>query len=126
MKKILPIGSASRRMRRGLVLAAMAGVFAVAGISAASAQATQGSIFGKAPAGDTVSVHSISTGAGRTVHVDSEGRYLASHLPVGIYTVTLKKDDKAYVEHPNVAVSVARGQEVDFDCSKIECGAAAN
>lgn len=114
----------SRCLRRSLLLTAVAGVFAVAGISAASAQSTDGSIFGKAPAGDTVSVRSTTTGVGRTVTVDAEGRYTASHLPVGVYTVTLKKGGKAYVEHQNVPVSVARGQQVDFDCSKINCGAA--
>lgn len=122
MNIVSSIDFSGRRFRRGLLLAGMAGVFAVAGISTASAQATQGSIFGKAPVGASVSVRSTETGAGRTVHVDSEGRYSAPELAAGVYNVYLKKDGKAYVEHPNVQVIVARGSQVDFDCSKINCG----
>ena len=112
----------ARRLGQGLMLAGIAAVFAVAGIATASAQATTGSIFGKAPAGYTVSARSTTTGAGRTVHVDASGRYSAPELPVGVYKVTLKNDGKALVEHPSVNVIVGRGVQVDFDCSKLKCG----
>lgn len=121
MNSIFSIHPVSRRLAKGLVLAGVAGAFAVAGISTASAQSTTGSVFGKAPAGYAVSVHSNTTGTGRTVHVDSTGRYSAKALPDGVYTVTLKQDGKAVARHPNVPVTVGRGVEVDFDCSKIKC-----
>ena len=111
-----------RRLGRNLLLAGVASAFALAGVSTASAQATTGSVFGKAPAGYAVSVRSATTGAGRTVHVDSSGRYSARELPNGVYTVILEDKDQAVAKHPNVEVVVGRGVEVDFDCNKIKCG----
>ena len=126
MNSIFSKNPVSRRLGRSLMLAGIAGVFALAGVSTASAQATTGSVFGKAPAGYTVSVRSAATGAGRTVHVDSAGRYSARELPNGIYTVTLQDKDQPVVKHPGVQVIVGRGVEVDFDCSKLNCGEVAS
>jgi len=60
------------------------------------AQSTTGSIAGQVPAGlgDTVTIQS-STGLVREVPVDSRGRYVATQLPVGSYTVTLKRGGEA-------------------------------
>lgn len=118
--------SVSRRIARGLALAGVMGAFAVAGISTASAQATAGTVFGKAPAGYSIAVRSDTTGAGRTVTVDSAGRYAASHLPQGTYTVTLKQSDQDVVKHLNVPVTAGRGVEVDFNCGEIKCNEAAS
>ena len=122
MNSIFSKHPVARRLGRSLMLAGIAGVFALAGVSTASAQSTTGSVFGKAPAGYAVSVRSATTGTGRTVHVDDSGRYSARELPNGVYTVTLKDKDQAVAKHPNVEVIVGRGVEVDFDCSKIKCG----
>ena len=122
MNSIFSIHPVSRPLAKSLMLAGVAGVFALAGISTASAQSTTGSVFGKAPAGYAVSVRSTTTGTGRTVHVDSAGRYSAPALPNGVYTVTLKDKDQAVAKHLNVEVIVGRGVEVDLDCSKIKCG----
>ena len=65
MNSIFSKNPVSRRLGQSLMLAGIAGVFALAGVSTASAQATTGSVFGKAPAGYTVSVRSAATGAGR-------------------------------------------------------------
>ncbi|MEW9572589.1 carboxypeptidase-like regulatory domain-containing protein [Rhodanobacter sp. Si-c] len=126
MNTIFPIRSFSRRIARGLAVAGVMGAFAVAGISTASAQATAGSIFGKAPAGYSVSVRSDLTGVGRTVTVDSKGRYFAHELPNGTYTVTLKQSGEAIAKHLNVPVTVGRGVEVDFQCGEIKCDEVAN
>jgi len=126
MNSIYSMNPVARRLGRSLMLAGIAGAVALAGVSTASAQATSGSVFGKAPAGYAVSVRSTTTGAGRTVHVDSSGRYSARELPNGVYTVTLQENGQPLVKHPNVSVIVGRGVEVDFDCSKIKCGEAAN
>lgn len=127
MNNILSIRSFSRRIACGLVLASVIGVFAVAGISAASAQETSGSIFGKAPAGDKIAVRSDTTGAGHTVTVDSTGRYFAHVLPPGSYTVTLKQGDQDVARHLDVTVTVGRGVEVDFKCGdEIKCDEVAN
>lgn len=108
------IVSSLQHLRRGATVAGAALVLALAGMSCASAQSTTGSIFGKAPAGDTVTVRSTGTGAGRTVHVDANGRYEAGHLPVDVYTVVLKQDGKPVLQHPNVQVLVSRGVQVDL------------
>lgn len=126
MNRIFSINPPSRRRGWSLALAAAVGMFALAGSTAASAQSTSGSVFGKAPTGYAVAARSATTGAGRTVHVDSHGRYFIRELPVGVYTVTLKEADKAIAKHLNVSVVVGRGSEVDFDCSKLNCSEVAS
>jgi hypothetical protein len=121
MNKNLSFRSALHRIARGLALAGVVGACAVAGISTASAQATAGKVFGKAPVGYSITVHSDATGIGRTVKVDAEGRYSAAQLQPVIYTVTLKQDDQALAKHINVPVTVGRGIEVDFKCGEIKC-----
>lgn len=124
MNTIPPFRSALHRVARGLAFAGVVGACAVAGISTASAQATAGKVFGKAPAGYSITVHSNATGIGRTVKVDAAGRYSAAQLQPGIYTVTLKQDDQAVAKHLNVPVTVDRGIEVDFRCGEIKCNQA--
>lgn len=51
------------------------------------AQSTTGGISGSAPAGSTVTV-SNNSGFSRTYTADSSGRYNATNLPIGNYTVT--------------------------------------
>ena len=126
MNNILLPRSVSRRIARGLALAGVIGAFAVAGISTASAQATAGDVFGKAPAGYSVAVRGDTTGVGRTVTVAASGRYFAHALPMGTYTVTLKQSDQDVAKHLNVPVVVGRGIEVDFNCSEIKCNEVAN
>jgi len=122
MNPVFSIRSFSRRIARSLVMAGVVGAVALAGVSVASAQATAGSIFGKAPAGDSITVRSNETGTGRTVKVDSTGRYFAHEMAMGTYTVTLKQNGQAIAEHLNVPVTVGRGIEVDFQCGKeIKC-----
>lgn len=80
----------------------------------AMAQSTTGSIFGQAEPGDTVTVTSASTGLSRDVAVDSSGRYRVSNLPVGAYSVTLKKDGTAVGTHNDVTISPGSGTAVNF------------
>ena len=105
---------------RGLALAAVIGMCA-AGSATAFAQATAGKIFGKAPAGDTVSAQSTATGLQRRVQVDAKGRYSIAPLPAGVYTVTLEENGRPVLKHLNVPVIVSRGIKVDFDCAQGEC-----
>ncbi|EIL99212.1 Oar protein [Rhodanobacter thiooxydans] len=87
-----------------------------AGSATAFAQATMGNIFGKAPAGDTVSAQSTTSGLLRRGQVDAKGRYYIGPLPVGNYTVTLEENGRPIVKHLNVPVVVDRGIKVDFHC----------
>ncbi|WP_266168734.1 TonB-dependent receptor [Dyella subtropica] len=82
----------------------------------AMAQSTTGSIFGQAPAaaGETVSVVSDSTGLTREVAVDSAGRYRADSLPLGTYTVTLKKDGAVVSQREKVGISAGGATAINF------------
>jgi hypothetical protein len=108
---------------RGRMLAAMAvaGLAAALGPMSAHAQETGGSIFGWAPAGQTVTVKGLTSGARRHVTVKDSGRYSISRLPLGIYTVTLEKDGKPVDTRSNVPLKVGRGAEVDFACPQDHC-----
>jgi len=106
----------------GLALAAIVGIGGMTASTTAAAQATAGSIFGKAPAGDTVRAKSTTNGMQRHVEVDDKGRYTIGSLPVGVYTVTLEENGQPVVKHPNVQVIVNRGVNVNFDCEQGKCG----
>ncbi|WP_426688686.1 carboxypeptidase-like regulatory domain-containing protein [Rhodanobacter ginsengiterrae] len=114
------------RHRRGLSIKTLAmalviSVCGVAGTSTVYAQATVGSIFGKAPAGDTVTAKSMTSGLQRDDQADAKGRYDIGHLPTGTYTVTLMQNGQPVVKHVNVPVVVGRGIKVDFDCAQSQC-----
>ena len=78
-------------------------------------QATTGTIFGSAPvaAGETVQVIG-SNGTTREVAVDSSGRYTVANLPLGNYTVTLRKDGQTVSSRQGVGIGVGTGTEVSF------------
>ncbi|WP_234411355.1 MULTISPECIES: TonB-dependent receptor [Rhodanobacter] len=80
----------------------------------AMAQSTTGSIFGQAPAaaGETVTATNAS-GLTREVTVDSSGRFQINNVPVGTYTVSLKKSG-AVVETRKVSLAPGAGTSVTF------------
>jgi outer membrane receptor for ferrienterochelin and colicin len=105
--------------RRTALTVAMAMGLGFTGL--AFGQATTGSIFGTAPAGsgDTVMVQGAN-GASREVAVDANGRYSVNGLPVGRYTVTLRKDGQVLATQDNVTVSPASGTNVPFSAASAE------
>lgn len=107
-KRFIPRG---KQPRRNALMTAMAVALGFSGF--AYGQATSGAIFGNAPVGETVTLNSAS-GLNRTVTVDASGRYSASNLPVGTYTVTLSKDGSTISSRNNVTISAGAGTEVDF------------
>jgi hypothetical protein len=106
---------------RNLAIAAVIGVFGVAGSAVVHAQSTAGHVFGIAPAGDSIHAYNNATGAQRRVHADADGRYIINSLPVGVYTVTLEENGQPVVKHLNVGIRVGGGIKVDFDCAKGQC-----
>jgi hypothetical protein len=82
---------------------------------AAMAQSTTGSIFGQVPAGlgDSVSIQG-GNGLHREVPVDSRGRYAASQLPLGEYTVTLRRGSETVQTRDHVNLRVNAATEVSF------------
>ncbi|MBS0217961.1 MAG: TonB-dependent receptor [Proteobacteria bacterium] len=70
------------------------------------AQATSGSIYGTVPAGATVTIRN-DAGFTRTITADSQGRYTASSLPVGSYTVTSGDSRREVVVTPGAGANVS-------------------
>ncbi len=62
----------------------------------------------------TVLVENKSNGVVRRIAVEGDGRWRASGLPVGVYSVTLMRDGKPVSSTDNVEVKVAQGSEVLF------------
>lgn len=104
--------------------AAFLGLCGAAAFTGAYAQSTTTNIFGHAPAGETITVHS-TTGIHRHVVVNAKGHYSLPTLPLGVYTVTLEKDGKTVDTRANISLSVGRGAEIDFACPNDQCAAAA-
>jgi hypothetical protein len=98
--------------RNALALALAAGL-GFTGI--AHGQATTGSIFGTVPAaeGETVLIQSAN-GLSREVPVDAGGHYAAGNLPLGNYTVSLRKDGATIDSRRDVTLIVGAGTQVSF------------
>lgn len=110
----------------GLAIAIVLGVYGTVGFTAVHAQSTVAKVFGWAPAGQTITAHSSTSGARRHVQANAKGRYTISALPLGIYTVTLEKDGKAVDTRSNIPLTVGGGAEIDFACPHDQCAASAN
>ncbi|RUL69210.1 carboxypeptidase-like regulatory domain-containing protein [Dyella choica] len=93
--------------------------------STAHAQSTSSTIFGQAPAGETITATS-SLGLHRHETVNKKGRYKISSLPTGDYTVTLEKSGQSVDTRSNIALIAGRGAEVDFACPNDHCAASEN
>ncbi|WP_162253085.1 TonB-dependent receptor [Rhodanobacter sp. Soil772] len=81
-----------------------------------------GVIFGNAGdvPGATVHLQNVNTGQSRDITVEANGRYRATSLPVGTYTVTLKRDGQVVGSRENVQVRVGSGTDVSFDAAASE------
>jgi hypothetical protein len=79
------------------------------------AQSTTGSIFGQVAAGtgDTVKVENAA-GFSREAPVDARGRYTIAQLPLGTYTVSVRRNGTTVQSRDNVALRVGSGVDVSF------------
>jgi hypothetical protein len=104
----------------------LAGAIAV-GLTASPvhAQSTSATVFGWAPAGETVTVAG-GPGMHRHAKANDKGRYIVNALPMGTYTVALEKDGKVVDKRSNINLTVGRGAEIDFACEHDQCGVAPN
>ncbi|MBB3225955.1 outer membrane receptor for ferrienterochelin and colicin [Luteibacter sp. Sphag1AF] len=100
----------TRRHALALAVATCLGV-----ATGAYAQSTTGNLYGTAPvgAGETVLIES-STGLKREVPVDAMGKYVASQLPLGTYTITLRRDGAAIDSRKDVQLRVGSSTDVSF------------
>ena len=84
----------------------------------AMAQSTTGSVYGQATAGETVVITGQS-GLTREVTVDNSGRFQVSNIPIGSYTVSLKKAGQV-VDRRNVTLSPNAGTAVNFTTTGLQ------
>lgn len=98
---------ASNYLTKGLKRSALTLALGLCFTGGVQAQSTTGGIYGTAPAGSTVTITS-NRGLTRTLTADANGRYNASNLPIGSYTVTsgaLKRE---------VVVTVGSNSNISF------------
>ena len=97
----------------------------LSGVAMAQSNAS-GVIFGSAgnASGTVVHLENVNTGLSRDITVESNGRYRATSLPVGTYTVTLKRDGQVVGSRENVQVRVGSGTDVSFDTATASEGQA--
>jgi outer membrane receptor protein involved in Fe transport len=98
---------ASNYLAKGLKRSALTVALGLCFAGGVQAQSTTGSVNGSAPAGSTVTI-SNNSGLSRTVTVDADGRYNATNLPVGAYTVTSGSDQR------QITVVVGSSANVSF------------
>lgn len=93
----------------------------------ALAQSTTGSIFGQvaASSADAVQIKS-NTGLARTVTIDKNGRYVATELPLGNYTVSLLRDGQVVDSRNDISLRVGGGTEVSFEAASARSLGAVN
>lgn len=74
-----------------------------------------GSIFGSSAApGTSIVIRNLDTGLVREVSIDANGRYSASALPVGRYSVSAVQDGQTVAIREDVLVRLGSGSEVSF------------
>lgn len=98
---------ASNYLAKGLKRSALTVALGLCFVGGVQAQSTTGSISGTVPAGSSVII-SNNSGLTRTITADANGRYNASSLPIGSYTVT-SGDSKR-----EVVVTVGSNANVSF------------
>ncbi len=99
--------SSNNYFAKGLKRSALTVALGLCFAGGVQAQSTSGSIFGKADAGQTVTITS-ETGLTRTVTADANGNYNFLSLPVGNYKVASGSSNR------DAVVRVGSGSQVDF------------
>jgi hypothetical protein len=104
---------ASKNIVNGLKRSALTVALGLCFAGGVQAQSTSGSIFGKADAGQTVTIVS-ETGLTRTVTADAGGSFNVVSLPAGSYKVTSNGSTR------DVVVRVGSGAQVDFGATTLD------
>ena len=107
---------ASNYLAKGLKRSALTVALGLCFAGSVHAQSTTGGVTGTAPAGTTI-VIANNSGLTRTVTADANGRYSASSLPVGAYTVTSGGVERKIVVTVggNTTVSFGSGTETTLE-----------
>ncbi|MET0618566.1 MAG: TonB-dependent receptor, partial [Luteibacter sp.] len=104
----------ARPLLRPTALALALGLAATGSVHAQSN--ASGVVFGRVSIeqGTVVHLQNVDTGLARDIAVDAEGRYRASSLPVGRYTISLMRAGTTVSTRENVSVNVGTGTDVSF------------
>ncbi|MET0321489.1 MAG: TonB-dependent receptor [Duganella sp.] len=100
-------------LANALSLAFLATVASTAVVNVAYAQATTGSVSGKAAAGTVIVAANPAIGATRTVTVGKDGAFQLSQLPPGAYTVKARLPSGAE-QTETVVVNAGQGSTANF------------
>ncbi|MFT4248262.1 MAG: TonB-dependent receptor [Pseudomonas sp.] len=104
--------SASHKiLRRSALVLALGLAFGVADLHA---QSTTGSLTGQVPTGATSVLVQSDSGLSREVPVDGRGRYQINQLPLGTYTVTVKREGSEIAHRSDVTLTVGANTDVSF------------
>ncbi|SEO36970.1 Carboxypeptidase regulatory-like domain-containing protein [Luteibacter sp. UNC138MFCol5.1] len=104
-------------IRRSALCSALALCFASGAVLAQSN--ASGVVFGRVAQADgsVVHVRNLDTGVTRDITVDADGRYRATSLPVGRYSVSLERGGTVVETRDNVQVNIGGGVDVSFGTS---------
>lgn len=72
------------------------------------------------PAGATIIVESLDTGARRTVTPGADGKYAAANLPVGRYKVTLQRGGATVTSRDNIVVVIGGSTDASFTSATLQ------
>ncbi|WPU56273.1 TonB-dependent receptor [Stenotrophomonas acidaminiphila] len=104
----------NRKMLKKAALSVALGACLGALAPTVMAQSATGAIAGRANAGDQITITNTATGLTRTVTAGGDGSYRLSQLPVGDYSLTVKRDGQADKEPLAVNVSLGGTTNVNL------------
>lgn len=102
------------KLLRKAALAAALGACLGAVVPSVMAQSATGAIAGRANSGDQITIVNKATGLTRTVTAGSDGAYRLSQLPVGDYSLQVKRDGQTDKEPVSVSVSLGGTTNVNL------------
>lgn len=91
---------------KGFIRFFAAAVFGMALATSAVAQSSSGNLVGEGKAGDTVIVQGPDNGFHREMELKEDGKYQIRRIPLGDYTVVVKRADGSFSTPQTVSVRV--------------------
>src|SRR5688572_4591685 len=103
-----------KALRRATLSMALGACIATMVPMLASAQTVSGAVAGNATQGDQITVTNTETGLSRTTTADAKGNYRIAQLPVGNYSLQVKRDGQAVGQAVEVTVSMGSSTNINL------------